>query len=116
MYLAGGAHEPPDRGGSMGRPTPTARRTEGIAVVRTATDLAALSRMTGAELGEKYLVLFGQPSRSRNKDYLRKRLAWRIQELTEGVGAQWELRGALTSRKQRFCDRFRAQSAHFDPL
>ena len=40
--------------------------------------------MTGAELAEKYLALFGQAARSRNKDFLRKRLAWRIQELAEG--------------------------------
>ena len=40
--------------------------------------------MTGAEMAEKYLALFGQPARSRNKDFLRKRLAWRIQELAEG--------------------------------
>jgi hypothetical protein len=40
--------------------------------------------MTGAELGEKYLVLFGQSARTHNKDFLRKRLAWRIQELAEG--------------------------------
>ena len=53
-------------------------------MARTAADLAALGRMTGAELAEKYLVLFGQPARSRNKDFLRKRLAWRIQELAEG--------------------------------
>src|ERR1035437_1993548 len=84
MYLAGGAHEPPDGGGSMDRPTPTAQRAEGAAVARTAAELAALSRMTGSELAEKYLVLFGQSARSRDKDFLRKRLAWRIQELAEG--------------------------------
>jgi hypothetical protein len=61
-----------------------AQRTDGAAVVRTATDLAALGHMTGAELAGKYLALFGQVARSRNKDFLRKRLAWRIQELAEG--------------------------------
>ena len=70
--------------GRVNQASHSARRTEGIAVVRTAADLAALSRMTGAELWENYLVLFGQPSHSRNKDFLRKRLAWRIQELAEG--------------------------------
>ena len=68
----------------MGQPSHSARRSEGATVARTAADLAALSRMTGAELAEKYSVLFGQPSSSRNKDFLRKRLAWRIQELAEG--------------------------------
>jgi hypothetical protein len=33
--------------------------------------------MTGAELAEKYLDLFGQPARSRNKVFLRKRVRWR---------------------------------------
>ena len=28
--------------------------------------------------------MFGEPSRSRNKDFLRKKIAWRIQELAEG--------------------------------
>lgn len=62
----------------------SARHAEGSAVARTAADLAALGRMTGAEMAERYLVLFGQSARSRNKGFLRKRLAWRIQELAEG--------------------------------
>src|ERR1035441_9306128 len=68
----------------MGRPTPTARCDKGAVAARMGADLAALSRFTGPELAEKYLVLFGQPARSRNKVFLRKRLAWRIQELAEG--------------------------------
>ena len=68
----------------MNQPSHSARRAEGAAVAQTAADLAALSRMTGAELAEKYLVLFGQSARTHNKDFLRKRLAWRIQELAEG--------------------------------
>ena len=40
--------------------------------------------MTSADLAEKYVALYGTPPRSRNKDFLRKRLAWRIQELAEG--------------------------------
>ena len=62
----------------------SARHAEGSAVARTAADLAALGRMTGAEMAEKYVLLFGQSARSRNKVFLRKRLAWRIQELAEG--------------------------------
>jgi hypothetical protein len=68
----------------MNQTSHSARRTEGATVVRMAADLAGLGRMTGAELAEKYLALFGQSARSRNKDFLRKRLAWRIQELAEG--------------------------------
>ena len=46
--------------------------------------LAALGRMTPAQLREKYLEVFGEPSRSGNKDFLAKRIAWRIQSLAEG--------------------------------
>jgi hypothetical protein len=46
--------------------------------------LASLGRMTLAQLREKYLELFGEPSRSGNKDFLAKRIAWRVQSLAEG--------------------------------
>ncbi len=46
--------------------------------------LAALEQMTVTELVAKYRELYGEPTRTRNKDHLRKRLAWRIQELAEG--------------------------------
>ena len=84
MSLAGGAQKVAGRNVSVNQPSHSARCAEGAAVARTAADLAVLGRMTGSELAEKYLVLFGQSARSRNKDFLRKRLAWRIQELAEG--------------------------------
>jgi hypothetical protein len=40
--------------------------------------------MTVAELREKHMELFGTETRSRHKDQLFKRLAWRIQELEYG--------------------------------
>ena len=46
--------------------------------------LAALSGMGVAALRQKYLEVFGEPSRSGNKDYLFKKLAWRIQSVAEG--------------------------------
>ncbi len=46
--------------------------------------IAALGRMTPAQLREKYLEVFGEPSRSGNRDFLFKRVAWRIQSLAEG--------------------------------
>ncbi|MDC0714278.1 DUF2924 domain-containing protein [Stigmatella sp. ncwal1] len=46
--------------------------------------LAALASMSVPELAEKYLEVYGEPTRSRNKGYLQKRLAFRIQELAEG--------------------------------
>ena len=63
--------------GDVDQPSHSARIADGAAVARTASDVAALSRMTGAELAEKYLDLFGQPARSRNKVFLRKRVRWR---------------------------------------
>jgi len=46
--------------------------------------VAQLWQMSPAQLREKYLMVFGEPSRTGNKDFLCKRLAWRIQSLTEG--------------------------------
>ncbi len=48
------------------------------------SQLAALETMNVGALAERYRELYGEPTRSRNKDYLKKRLAWRIQELAEG--------------------------------
>jgi hypothetical protein len=47
--------------------------------------VAALGRMTVGQLRERYLEVFGEPSRSGNRDFLFKRLAWRIQSLAEGT-------------------------------
>jgi len=46
--------------------------------------IAALRKMTPAQLREKHFEVFGEPSRSGNKDYLFKRITWRIQSLVEG--------------------------------
>ena len=47
--------------------------------------VAALGRMTVPQLREKYLELFDEPTRSGNRDFLFKRLAWRVQSLAEGT-------------------------------
>ena len=44
----------------------------------------ALRQMTVGELRVKWLELYGEESRSRNKDFLWRRLAWRIQEVAFG--------------------------------
>jgi hypothetical protein len=46
--------------------------------------IESLRQMTVTQLKDKYLQLFGEPTRSGNKDFLCKRLAWRIQSLAEG--------------------------------
>ncbi len=45
---------------------------------------AGLHGMTVEQLRERWMVLYGTPTTSRNRDCLRKRLAWRIQEVAEG--------------------------------
>lgn len=54
------------------------------AMADIAGQLAALNEMSIGQLKEKYRELFGVPTRTRNKPYLQKKLAWRIQELTDG--------------------------------
>jgi hypothetical protein len=49
-----------------------------------AIQIQALRKMTVAQLREKHRELFDVQTRSRHKDQLFKRLAWRIQELTYG--------------------------------
>ncbi len=46
--------------------------------------IAALSRLTVTQLRQKHLEVFGEPTSAVNKDFLFKRLVWRIQSLTEG--------------------------------
>ena len=60
------------------------RRRELAAVTTTRRELVALDAMTVGELAEKYRAVFGVPTRTRNKEYLRRHIAWRIQELAEG--------------------------------
>lgn len=49
-----------------------------------AARIARLQHMTPKELREQYLTEYGEPSRSGNRDYLTKRLAWRMQANAEG--------------------------------
>jgi len=47
-------------------------------------EVNTLRSMTVKALRERYLEVFGEESRSCNKDFLRKQIAWRLQALTEG--------------------------------
>lgn len=51
---------------------------------RARASVAALEDMTVGDLRERYQEVFGETARSRNKQFLRKRIAWRIQALEEG--------------------------------
>jgi hypothetical protein len=46
--------------------------------------IAVLKQMGVRELREKYEAFFGEPTRAGNKDFLFKRIAWRLQSLAEG--------------------------------
>jgi len=47
-------------------------------------ELARLRGMTPGELKERYAEVFGEKPRSRNKMWLKKRIAWRLQAMNEG--------------------------------
>ncbi|MEO1336515.1 MAG: DUF2924 domain-containing protein [Myxococcota bacterium] len=54
------------------------------AILEVAQELDTVASMTVVQLMDKYREVFGEPTRSRNKAYLQKRISWRIQELAEG--------------------------------
>ena len=53
----------------------------GETIIRQIQQLRA---MTVNQLRERYEEVFGEPTTARNKDYLWKKIAWRIQELEYG--------------------------------
>ena len=46
--------------------------------------VSELRRMTVTELRRKYAEVFGEQTRSHHKDYLIRRIAWRVQANAEG--------------------------------
>lgn len=46
--------------------------------------IAALERMTVGQLQKRYGEVFGEPARSGNRQWLLRRVAWRLQALAEG--------------------------------
>ena len=49
-----------------------------------AKEVAALGRMMVSELRSKHVEAFGEPTRTGNRDYLVKRIAWRLQANAHG--------------------------------
>ena len=47
-------------------------------------EIAALRRMTPKELRARYAEVFGEPTRSGNREAMVKRIAWRLQAQAEG--------------------------------
>jgi hypothetical protein len=54
-----------------------------------------LSRMTVSQLRQKHLEVFGEESRSSHRQFLFRRIAWRIQALAEGGLSERARRRAL---------------------
>ena len=46
--------------------------------------LAKLPEMSTGELAQRYAELFGEPTRTRHKAYLVRKIAWRMQAMAEG--------------------------------
>lgn len=57
-------------------------------------EVAFLKKMGVAELRIKYAEVFGEATRAANKDWLVKRIAWRMQALAEGDLSERALRRA----------------------
>ena len=60
------------------------------------SQLGALETMNVPALAERYRELYGEPTRSRNRAYLKKRLAWRIEANFQGDLSQ----GAIARIRQ----------------
>ena len=59
-------------------------KSKTVAATNVAKELAALEKMTSTQLRAKYAEVFGEESRSGHKEWLVKRIAWRIQANVEG--------------------------------
>jgi len=64
-------------------------------------EAARLRRMTVPELREKYQEVFGEACRSRHKDFIRKRILWRLQANGDGDLPSRALRQAGLSERAR---------------
>jgi len=53
-------------------------------VVSVKKEVEAMREMTVPELREKYAEVFGEPTTSRHKDYLIRRIIWKLQANDEG--------------------------------
>ena len=85
MSPTGAPTEAPRQGGTnVGKPTPAQRRDDRETTARVAGQLAALATMGTAELATRFAELTGQPPRTKNRAYLRKRVAWHLQAAEYG--------------------------------
>jgi hypothetical protein len=73
----------------------TAMRTENGMETAMRKEIDELSRMPVGQLRQKYMEAFGEESRSNHKQFLFRRIAWRIQALAEGGLSERARRRAL---------------------
>lgn len=73
----------------------TASRRENVVKNTMQKEIEDLSKMTVGQLRQKYLEVFGEESRSNHKQFLFRRIAWRIQALAEGGLSERARRRAL---------------------
>ena len=69
---------------------------------KIAREVESLADLTVNQLQEKWVEVWNEPCRSRNKDYLRKRIAWRIQALAYGGLSERALRRAAELADETF--------------
>ena len=60
---------------------PAPKRTRALNIQEEVT---VMKQMTPGQLQQRYADLFGEPTRSRNKAHLIRKIAWRMQALAEG--------------------------------
>ena len=68
-------------GGPAGVGGPAAPVRDGDSMIAR---IATLRRLTVGELREEYLKAFGEETKSRNRDWIFRQVAWQIQALAEG--------------------------------
>ncbi len=61
----------------------TTPRRETRLEIEIKDQIAELGRMTVTQLRQKYAEVFGEETRSNNKQFLYRRIAWRIQALAK---------------------------------
>lgn len=96
MSRASGAEmAPPDMEVKMTSMNRERARQARAALADIPAQLAALENMDVAALRARYEEVFSEPTRAGNPNYLRKRIAWQIQELDEA-----QVRVGLRSRME----------------
>ena len=89
-------------------------RTENGVETAMRKEIDELGWMTVGQLREKYLEAFGEESRSNHKQFLFRRIAWRIQAIAEGGLSERARRRALEIANDADL-RIRAPKTRFGP-